>query len=126
MEMGPITYEEFRSESNEETSKDVKVRVDTARKIQNERYINDGIYCNSQLNSDLLKKYCVLDSSANMMLEKASNAFNFSARTMTRLIKVSRTIADINGEKDITAKHIAEAIQFRTLDRKYWGNYYEL
>ncbi|MEZ4357604.1 MAG: YifB family Mg chelatase-like AAA ATPase [Eubacteriales bacterium] len=126
MEMGPITYKEFKKDGNEESSVEVKKRVDTARKVQNERYIKDGIYCNSQLNSELLKKYCVLDSGADMILEKASNTFNFSARTMTRLIKVSRTIADLNGEKNITAKHIAEAIQFRTLDRKYWGNYYEL
>jgi magnesium chelatase family protein len=125
LEMGPITYEEYSSEDTEEPSAKVKARVDRTRKLQTERYAGEKIYCNAQLSSQQIKLYCPLKKEPKLMLDKAFNVFSYSARALTRIVKVARTIADMQGSADIEAEHIAEAIQYRTLDRKYWGNYYE-
>ena len=125
IEMGPITYDEFSGGADEECSADVKARVNAARMLQNARYTNENIFCNTQLSATQIKKYCQMDMNAQQLLKKAYEAFGFSARAMSRAIKVARTIADLAGEIEISARHMAEAVQFRTLDRKYWGNKYE-
>jgi len=126
LEMGPITYEEFSGDELAETTTDIKSRVDHARKTQLHRYGEDKLYCNAQLSGQQIKQYCPLNKESKAMLDKAYTAFSYSARALSRITKVARTIADLENEKEIQAKHIAEALQYRTLDRKYWGNYYEV
>ena len=125
LEMGPITYAEFSGEEACETSAQIKTRVDEARKRQLKRYQSEKIYCNAQLNGQQIKEYCNLQKEPKAMLDKAYSVFSYSARALSRIIKVARTIADLEHASEIEARHIAEAIQYRTMDRKYWGNYYE-
>ena len=96
-----------------ETSKDIRERVIKARKIQKERYKNEGILTNSQLTPKLIKKYCVLDEKSKELLKAAVVRFELSGRAYDRILKLSRTIADINGVENIEASHIAQALQYR-------------
>ena len=86
-----------------------------------QRYVSDGITCNAQLTSRLLEKYCALDEAPRQLLESAANVLHLSSRGFTRLIKVARTIADLDGGANITEQHVAEAIGYRSLDGKYWN-----
>lgn len=97
-----------------ETSAEIKKRVINARKIQLERYKNDGILTNSELNTKLIKKYCSIDDSSKQFLKNAINQFNLSARAYDRLLKISRTIADLENSKNIELNHIAQALQLRS------------
>lgn len=99
-----------------ETSKDIKARVIKARKIQKERYKNDGILTNSQLSSKLIKKYCILDEKSQELLRLAVTKFELSGRAYDRVLKLSRTIADLNESENIQASHIAQALQYRMND----------
>lgn len=120
VEVPPVKYEELQGEGKEETSREIKARVDAARKIQTERYKNEDITCNARLTPSLLKRYCVLTEDAEQILEAAFRSMGLSGRAYDRLLKVSRTLADLEGETKINGSHIAQAIQFRSLDRKYW------
>ncbi len=120
VEVPPVKYEELQAEEKEETSAEIKKRVDAARKIQTERYKDEGITCNARLTPTLLKKYCVLTEDAEQILAAAFRSMGLSGRAYDRLLKVSRTLADLEGEEKINGSHIAQAIQFRSLDRKYW------
>ncbi len=120
VEVPPVKYEELQGGNREETSKEIKSRVDRARKIQNERYKNENISCNARLTPSALKKYCRLTEDAEMLLKSAFESMGLSGRAYDRLLKVARTLADLEGEKNIDVGHIAQAIQFRSLDRKYW------
>ena len=120
VEVQGVKYDELSSERPSETSEDIKARVDAARKIQLNRYKNDGIYCNSELSSELIKKYCKLDDECKNLLKNAFDKLNFSARAHDKVLKLARTIADLDGQEDICKKHLAEAIQYRNLDRKFW------
>ena len=122
IEVTPVKYQKLNNNSKEESSEEIKLRVNKARKIQHERYINDGIYSNSQLTPKLIEKYCKLDSQSKELLENAFKKLGLSARAYTRILKVSRTIADLAGSVNIQKAHIAEAIQYRSLDKKYWKN----
>lgn len=125
VEMGAISYSEFKNGSSGESSELVRERVKKAREIQSARYENEPVDYNSALNNKLIKKYCRLDDKGSDFLELASSRYGFSARTMTRIIKVARTIADLEDAKSIEPAHVAEAIQYRIADRKYWGSSYE-
>jgi magnesium chelatase family protein len=95
--------------------------VIAARKIQEERYKNEkGIYCNAQMTPRLIAKYAVLDDTSLAMLKTAMTRFDLSARAYDRILKVARTIADLAGSDVVTKMHIAEAVNYRSLDRKYW------
>lgn len=120
VEVPPVKYEELQGGSGEESSKYIKMRVDKARQIQNERYKNDNITCNARLTPSLLKKYCILTEKAEKILEAAFRSMGLSGRAYDRLLKVSRTLADLDGLEKIDVAHISQAIQFRSLDRKYW------
>ena len=121
VEVPPVKYDELKDEGNDaETSAEIKVRVDKARQIQNERYKNENITCNARLTPSMLKKYCILTEDAENILEAAFKNMGLSGRAYDRLLKVSRTLADLDGKEKIEAAHIAQAIQFRSLDRKYW------
>ena len=97
-------------------------RVIKARKIQAKRYKdNPGIYCNAQISSKMLKEICIIDTVSQNLLKAAMNKLNLSARAYDRILKVSRTIADLAQSCSIKAEHIAEAIQYRSLDREGWA-----
>ena len=120
VEVPNVDYDDLSSTANGETSADVKKRVNKARKVQLERYRDLSIYSNSQLDAGMLQKYCPLDGESNAMLKAAFDNLGLSARAHGRILKVARTIADLEGSENIKAAHIAEAIQYRSLDRKYF------
>ena len=121
-EVSPVKYQKLDSIQPVETSEEIKRRVDKARKIQMERYKKNKIYSNSELTPKLIEEYCKLDSKGKQILENAFNKLKLSARAYGRILKVARTIADLAESKNIEVQHIAEAIQYRSIDRKYWGN----
>ena len=110
-------YEKIMSKNKNETSLDIRKRVNNARNIQVERYKKFVIYSNAQLNSRLMAQFCILDKRGEMLLEQAFIKLKLSVRAHERILKVARTIADLDGEKCINYKHIAEAIQYRSLDK---------
>ena len=108
---------DLKSDAEEESSEEVKRRVDRARAIQLERYKGDKIYSNAKMGSKHIKKYCVLDEASQKFLETAFEKFHMSARGYNRILKVARTIADLAGEENIQFEHIAEAIAYRTIEK---------
>ena len=120
IEVPPVEYSSLKSTASEETSAEIAYRVNKAREIQNERYKGTGITCNARLTPGMLSKFCVLSSAAEQMLKASFDRLGLSARAYDRILKVSRTIADLEGSKNIEVSHIAQAIQFRSLDRKFW------
>ncbi len=121
IEVARPKYEELDDAVYGESSEAIRARVDQARKIQLNRYKNDGIYANSQLYGDLFNQYCKLDRESREIMRSAFQSMHLSARAFRRILMVARTIADLEGKENITTGHIAEAIQYRSLDRKYWG-----
>ena len=122
VEVPPVQYDELKDDGDSsETSAEIKKRVDRARQIQNERYKNENITCNARLTPSQLKKYCILTEDAENILEAAFKKMGLSGRAYDRLLKVSRTLADLDESEYIESYHIAQAIQFRSLDRKYWS-----
>jgi magnesium chelatase family protein len=119
IEVKPVKYVKFQKNEDNENSSQIKRRVDMARKIQLERYKNLGIYSNSELTAGLIEKYCVLDDMGKRILGIAFDKLGLSARAYGRILKVARTIADLDGKENIRSNHLAEAIQYRSLDRKY-------
>ncbi len=120
VEVDNISFSDINSEIMEESSKEIKKRVDKAREIQLERFKGFKNYSNAKMNHVASKKFCKLSPECEDLLETAFNNLHLSARAYDRILKVSRTIADLDGEKDILPQHIAEAIQYRSLDSKYW------
>ena len=121
IEVENVTYDQLKSQAEEESSAEIKNRVDKARAIQLARFANSKNFCNAKMNVAQTKKYCLLDSAGEMLLRNAFDKLKLSARAHDRILKVARTIADLDGQEQIQAKHIAEAISYRTLDRKYWN-----
>ena len=119
IEVSPVKYDKLKDVSTAESSADIKNRVNNARKIQEERYKKYKIFSNSELTPKMLDKFCVLDFESKIIMEKAFEKLGLSARAYARILKVSRTIADLEGSENIKKEHISEAIQYRTLDRKY-------
>lgn len=116
-----IDYKELLNKKTNETSADIRERIYKARNVQMERYKQSDIWFNCQLNPKNIKKYCRLDSKEQALLEQAFNKMNLSARAYHRILKVARTIADLDLSEKITSKHISEAICYRSIDSKYWG-----
>lgn len=122
VEVTPVAFSELSSSENGEDSASIRARVIQARDIQAERYTdNPGIYCNAQISSKMLKEICVIDIVSQNLLKAAMNKLNLSARAYDRIIKVGRTIADLSQSPGIKPEHIAEAIQYRSLDREGWA-----
>lgn len=122
VEVNQVNYNKIKEEKATESSKEIKNRVNKARKIQQERYKEYGIYSNSELTPKLINKYCKIDNKTSKILEDAFNKLGFSARAYNRILKVARTIADLDEKENIELQHVAEAIQYRNLDKKYWKN----
>ena len=120
VEVSNVDYDDLSSIEKGEKSAEIKKRVNAARKVQLERYEGMNIYSNSQLDAGMLQKYCVLGDEENAILRAAFDNLGLSARAHSRILKVARTIADLEGSENIRAEHIAEAIQYRSLDRKYF------
>lgn len=120
VEVPPVNYGELSSASREETSAEIRERVNRARRVQTERYKGTSVTCNARLTPSMLKKYCVLDSAASEYLSLSFDRLGMSARAYDRILKVARTVADLAGSEIIKKEHIFSAISFRTLDRKYW------
>src|SRR5687768_5047085 len=121
VEVTPVAFSELSAVKQTENSTIIRERVISAREIQAERYKNNpGIYCNAQISSRMLKEICVIDTVGQNLLKAAMEKLNLSARAYDRILKVSRTIADLAGSDNIRAEHLAEAIQYRSLDREGW------
>lgn len=108
-----LSYKQINDKSKLETSKNIKMRVEKARQIQKERFLNEEIYCNSQMNERLIKKYCRLNSKSKRFIEKIYEKFNLSTRSYSRILKISRSIADLNSRETIGEEDVIEALQYR-------------
>ena len=112
-----VAFVDLRTEASEEPSYKVKERVDAARKIQQKRFEGTGVYSNAKMNSKQIKEFCKLDALSEQILQAAFDKFSMSARGYSRILKVARTIADLEGEENILARHITEAINYRNIDK---------
>ncbi len=123
VEVTPVAFSELsNSNSKGEYSSSIRDRVIRAREIQAERYIkHDGVHANAQMSSKMLREICVINQAGETLLKRAMEKLNLSARAYDRILKVSRTIADLSASVDIKAEHLAEAIQYRSLDREGWA-----
>ena len=115
-----INYKELAITQKEESSEEIRKRVRIARNIQFDRYKEQNIYFNSQLNPRGIKNYCKLDTKEQALMEDAFVKMNLSARAYHRILKVARTIADLDESLHIKSMHISEAICYRSLEQKYW------
>ncbi len=122
VEVTPVAFNALNSQAKGETSVEIRKRVIAARAIQAERFKNElGIYANAQMSASKLREVCVLNKVCDHLLKRAMEKLNLSARAYDRILKVSRTIADLASSADIQPEHLAEAIQYRSLDREGWG-----
>jgi magnesium chelatase family protein len=117
IEVPAVQYKELSTEHSGESSEDIRSRVMSARTVQLERFKKDKIYSNGQMKTRHIKKYCKLNTDAQSLLETAMHKLGLSARAYTRILRLSRTIADLESSEDIQSHHISEAIQYRTFDR---------
>ena len=115
-----MKYEELSSLPTGERSEDIKKRVNKSRDIQTERFTGTGIYSNSQMNPKQIRKFCNMNTDSKELLKNALDKMGLSARAYDRILKVSRTIADLDGSEKIETNHVSEAVQYRSLDRKFW------
>lgn len=116
-----VKFRELSSDIPSESSSVIRERVVNARKIQLERLQGEGIFCNAQMSPRLIRKYCVVDNASKALLENAITRLGLSARAYDRILKVSRTLADMEGKELVESGHVSEAIQYRTLDRNFWA-----
>lgn len=122
IEVVPVSYDELSTTKASETSRDIKERVIRAREKQTQRYKNDKeVYANAQMSSKMIRTHCEIDHAGKNLLKKAMENLGLSARAYDRILKVARTVADLEGTDSIKAYHLAEAIQYRSLDRETWG-----
>jgi magnesium chelatase family protein len=122
IEVVPVEFDKLSSTNKGESSSVIRERVIKAREMQIERFKDTpGVYCNAQMNTRLLNRWALPDNDSIAMLKTAMERFNLSARAYDRILKVARTIADLEGSENIQFQHIAEAIGYRNLDRSSWG-----
>ncbi len=121
IDMPAVKYRELRDDSGGESSEEIRQRVTKARERQLVRYQGEKIYCNAQMSPRQIRKYCAISAECEQLLESAVQRLGLSARAHDRILKVARTIADLDGVDAISTTHISEAIQYRSLDRNYWA-----
>ena len=121
VEVTPVEREQMASTTLAESSTSIRERVMRARRVQAERFADTGIHTNTMMSSAMLRKFCPLTAESRMLLDRAMERLQLSARAYDRIIKVARTIADLEGAADIAPTHISEAITYRSLDRESWG-----
>lgn len=122
IEVGSLSLEQLQKKSDGERSEDIRKRVVAAREIMMKRYAGTGIYANAHLTPAMIREYCVLDEDAQLVMKGAFERLGLSARGYDRILKLSRTIADLEASQTIKKHHVARAVQLRSLDRKYWSN----
>lgn len=121
VEVTPVAFSELSAVKPQENSASIRDKVIKAREMQEARYsAHSGVYCNAQMSSKMLKEICVINTVGANLLKAAMEKLNLSARAYDRILKVSRTIADLAGNDEIKPEHLAEAIQYRSLDREGW------
>ncbi|HLG12965.1 MAG TPA: YifB family Mg chelatase-like AAA ATPase [Blastocatellia bacterium] len=116
-----VKFKELASDAPGESSAEIRERVVRARRVQLERFHDEKIFCNAQMSPRLIRKYCTIDSASKALLENAITRLGLSARAYDRILKVSRTLSDLQGNPAIEPDHVSEAIQYRTLDRNFWA-----
>jgi magnesium chelatase family protein len=122
VEVTPVAFSELSSVKKQEPSASIRDRVITARDLQTERYKDyPDVYANAQMSSKMLKEICVISTAGQNLLKVAMEKLNLSARAYDRILKVARTVADLSQSADIKIEHLAEAIQYRSLDREGWA-----
>ncbi len=122
IEVTPVSYDELAAAAKTEGSKPIRERVIQARVVQEERFrMNPGLHCNAQMSSRMLREVCRIEKPSEQLMRNAMDKLGLSARAYDRILKVGRTIADLEGAEHIQTHHIAEAIQYRSLDRDNWG-----
>ena len=121
IEISPVKYEDLRNNTPSKSSKELKEEVVKARKIQEDRYKCEKVSTNSELSTSQMKKYIKLSPEVEKIAKMAFNKYNFSVRSFNKIIKMARTIADLDQSSNIEQKHLLEAVRYRTLDGKYWG-----
>ena len=120
IEVQNVEYEQLSGKGHEESSAEIQKRVNKARELQNERFKGTNITCNAKMTPKATRQYCILSEDADALLKKSFDALGLSPRAYDKILRIARTIADLEGSEKIELPHIAEAIQYRSLDRKYW------
>ena len=122
IEVGSLTFGQLNDDKKSESSSDIRKRVVAARERMVKRYAGTGIFANAHLTPGMIREYCVLDDDAKIIMKSAFDRLGLSARGYDRILKLSRTIADLDASEIIKKEHVARAVQLRSLDRKYWQN----
>ena len=117
IEVDEVNYDDLTKETNTESSEVVRERVNKARAVQTARYKGSNVHCNAQMSGEMIKRYCVLDAKGESIMQNAFDKLGMSARAYTRILKVARTIADLDGSESVLSKHVAEAVMYRSLDK---------
>lgn len=121
IEVKPVNFDELSDQRPQESSKEILTRVVAARELQKQRYEEDSeVHCNAQMESNHIRKHCELDKASRILLKRAMEHYQLSARAYDRILKVARTVADLAHKENIAAEHLAEAIQYRSLDKENW------
>lgn len=121
IDVAPVKFSDLSGLGRAESSASIKKRVDAARKIQTARFAGTGVRCNAQMTAGMVEEFCRVTEEGSRLLQRAFSQMGMSARGYHRILKVARTIADLEGEADIQLSHLSEALQYRSLDRKYFA-----
>lgn len=121
IEVPPVDFDSLSDSARGESSAVIRERINRARKIQQQRFDGTDVSCNARMSSKMLDLYCPMTDDAKAILKSAFERLDMSARTYDRILKVARTVADIDNSEIISSAHILQAIRFRSLDRKYWN-----
>ncbi|MDU1643454.1 ATP-binding protein, partial [Peptoniphilus harei] len=122
LEVPEVNYKDISSERSGESSEAIRNRVKYVREVQKDRFKDETFKYNSEIPENKLKRYCALDNNSEKILELAFKKYGMSARTYNKILKIARTIADMDGCENIKEDHVLESIQYRTMDKKFWGN----
>lgn len=122
IEVPQVDFNKLSADEKAESSKDIKARVNKARAIQNKRFEGTSVTCNAKMTPSMTREFCKLNEQCKQMLERCFDSLGLSARAYDKILRIARTIADLDGSENIELEHITEAVQYRALDRKFWGN----